>query len=70
MEGPIEPPQKMIGQTFQKNRMHFVIKLIMTTWFRDTRDRKTLEKRREDWIKDLNMNLLKAKVARATHFFD
>ena len=29
-----------------------------------------LLKRRDDWIKDLNFNLIKGKVVKATHYFD
>ena len=68
MENPDN--MKLLGQTFQKNKKAFVDYFIMKTRFRDTKDRKTLEKRREDWGKDLNMNLIKAKVIRSTHYFD
>ena len=27
-------------------------------------------KRRDDWIKDMNFNLIKGKVVKATHYFD
>lgn len=30
----------------------------------------TLLKRRDDWVRDLNMNLVRGKVIRSTHFFD
>ena len=39
---------------------------ILRTRFKDTRDFKTLLRRKDDWIKDLNMNLVKAKVIRST----
>ena len=44
--------------------------LILRTRFKDTKERKVLLKRRDDWIKDLNMNLVKGKVVRSTHYFD
>ena len=44
--------------------------LILRTRFQDTKDRKVLFKRRDDWIKDLNMNLVKGKVIRSSHYFD
>ena len=44
--------------------------LILKTRFQDQTDRKTLFKRRDDWIKDLNLNLVKGKVIKSTHYFD
>lgn len=43
---------------------------ILRTRFKDTRDFKTLLRRKDDWVKDLNMNLVKAKVIRSTLYFD
>jgi len=43
---------------------------IMRTRFKDTRDLKALLKRKDDWAKDLNMNLIKSKVIRSTNYYD
>lgn len=55
---------------FQGNKESFGTFLILRTRFKDTKNSKILEKRREDWIKDLNMNLVTGKVVRTTHFFE
>ena len=44
--------------------------MILKKIFSDNAARQVLLKRRDDWIKDLNFNLIKAKVIKATHFFD
>ena len=43
---------------------------ILRTRFRDNQPMNVLLKRRDDWIRDLNMNLVRGKVIRSTHFFD
>lgn len=43
---------------------------MLRTRFHDTRDAKILFKRRDDWIKDLNLNLVRGKVVRSTTYFD
>ena len=43
---------------------------IMRTRFKDTTNCKVLEKRRSDWLADLNMNLITGKVIRSTHYFN
>ena len=43
---------------------------ILRTRFKDTRDHKVLQKRKDEWVKDLNMNLVKAKVIRSTVYFN
>jgi len=60
----------MLNKEFQKDKKEFVDLLILRTRFKDTKDRKVLLKRRDDWIKDLNMNLVKGKVVRSTHYFE
>lgn len=42
----------------------------MKTRFADNADKKTLFRRRDDWVKDLNLNLVKGKVIKSTHYFD
>lgn len=61
---------KMLNAEFQRDKKEFVDLLILKTRFKDTRDRKVLLKRRDEWIKDLNMNLVRGKVIRSTHYFD
>jgi len=62
--------QLKIGQTFNKNKKLIVDLLVMKTRFKDTEDNTTLLKRRDDWIKDLNLNLIRGKVVRSTVYFD
>ena len=60
-----------LGAEFKKHSKEAVDYLILKTRFpADQADRKTLFKRRDDWIKDLNMNLVKGKVVKSTHYFD
>ena len=59
-----------LGAEFKKRGKEAFEGLILKTRFNDTQDRKVLFKRRDDWIKDLNMNLVKGKVIRSTHYFD
>ena len=59
-----------LGAEFKKHSKEAVDFLILKTRFQDQADRKTLFKRRDDWIKDLNMNLVKGKVVKSTHYFD
>ena len=59
-----------LGAEFKKQSKEAVDFLILKTRFSEQTDRKTLFKRRDDWIKDLNMNLVKGKVVKSTHYFD
>ena len=65
------PPAVLkLGQEFKSRRKEFADLLILKTRFKDTTDRKVLLKRRDDWIKDLNMNLIRGKVVRSTLYFE
>ena len=70
MEAMLAPTPKKLNVEFQRDKKEFVDLLILRTRFKDTKERKVLLKRRDDWIKDLNMNLVKGKVVRSTHYFD
>ena len=59
-----------LGAEFKKYNKEIIELLILKTRFQEQTDRKTLFKRRDDWIKDLNMNLVKGKVVKSTHYFD
>jgi len=59
-----------LGAEFKKRGKEAIELLILRTRFQDKADRKVLIKRRDDWIKDLNMNLIKGKVVKSTHYFD
>ena len=62
-----------LGAEFKKHSKEAVDFLILKTRFQEFQekaDRKALFKRRDDWIKDLNMNLVKGKVVKSTHYFD
>lgn len=72
-------PKPMMGQAFQKiGRSAFEL-LILRTRFGISKPKdkeetkvmiKEMTKRKEDWIKDLNLNLVKGKVVKSTHYFD
>jgi len=72
-------PKPMLGQEFKKiGRSAFEL-LILRTRFcvskpKDKEETKAcvkeMTKRKEDWIKDLNLNLVKGKVIKSTHYFD
>ena len=62
-----------LGAEFKKHRRDAVDFLILKTRFQEFHekvDRRVLFKRRDDWIKDLNMNLVRGKVVKSTHYFD
>ena len=59
-----------MGAEFKRRGKEAFEGLILRQRFEDTQDRKILFKRRDDWIKDLNLNLVKGKVIKSTHYFD
>jgi len=65
-----KPVPKPSSIEFKKGKKDMVEFLMLRTRFKDTRDGKVLFKRRDDWIKDLNLNLVRGKVVRSTVYFD
>ena len=59
-----------LGEMFKRRGKEAFEGLILRQRFFDTADRKTLMKRRDDWIKDFNLNLIMGKVVKSTHYFD
>ena len=59
-----------LGAEFKKRGKEAIEGLILRQRFFDTKDRKILMKRRDDWIKDLNLNLIRGKVVKSTHYFE
>ena len=60
----------MMGAEFKRRGKEAFEGLILRQRFEDTADRRVLFKRRDDWIKDLNLNLVKGKVIKSTHYFE
>ena len=60
----------MMGAEFKRRGKEAFEGLILRQRFEDTADRRILFKRRDDWIKNLNLNLVKGKVIKSTHYFD
>ena len=59
-----------MGAEFKKVSKEAFETMILKQIFSDGAARQVLLKRRDDWIKDLNFNLIKGKVVKATHYFD
>ena len=55
---------------FQNNKREAVQLWILRSRFGDNAEKKVLIKRRDDYIKDMNMNLVKGKVIRSSHYFE
>ena len=60
-----------MGQEFKKKSKDALEVLILRTRFSDHVSKfKEMIRRKEEWIKDLNLNLVKGKVIKSTHYFD
>ena len=59
-----------MGAEFKKHSKAAFEGLILKQRFADGATHQVLMKRRDDWIKDMNLNLVKGKVVKATHYFD
>ena len=59
-----------MGAEFKKHSKAAFEGLILKQRFADAATHQVLMKRRDDWIKDMNLNLVKGKVVKATHYFD
>ena len=59
-----------LGAEFKKHSKEAFEAMILKKIFSDNSPRQVLLKRRDDWIKDLNFNLIKGKVVKASHYFD
>ena len=44
--------------------------LILKSRFEDTKDKRTLFKRKDDFLKDINLNLMNGKILKSTNYFD
>ena len=59
-----------MNEMFQAGKREAVQMWILRSRFGDGADKRVLIKRRDDYIKDMNMNLLKGKVIRSSHYFE
>ena len=48
----------------------FGLYLILKSRFEDTKDKRVLFKRKEDFLKDLNLNLFTGKITKSTNYID
>lgn len=59
-----------MNEMFQAGKREAVQLWILRSRFGDNAEKRVLIKRRDDYIKDMNMNLLKGKVIRSSHYFE
>ena len=59
-----------LGAEFKKRSKELIENMILRQRFFDTKDRITLQHRKADWVRDLNLNLITGKLIKATYYFD